>query len=278
MNTRRLWLISAAIFIVATLALTAVLWITVSRGFFSACVEPLSAEAFSRCDGTRSFNMDQATLLITILGIAVSSIATIALLVTIYFTTRATEAAVKASDAAYEAIHLSRDAMEVELRPYVTLKQIHFKRAYGGPNGEISEFYFEAEWENVGATPAMKVQASANILVGAEALPAEFKFPPKDKDSPAGTLGRQSSIQSTSPTITPQEVDEAINKTKTIHLWSTVEYRGRGERIYKTEYYVTIGIWGGNCHTDDLKSNRYLKRAYNGMDETCNSAIQMTHN
>jgi hypothetical protein len=108
-------------------------------------------------------------------GVGISGI--LALLVTIGFTIRATNAAVAASNAAMEANKDARELFASEQRPWLALKRPEISASLD--DGEISLF-FSINAENTGNTPAFAAELKSTIkfsrLVGTSNIAAVREF------------------------------------------------------------------------------------------------------
>ena len=222
MKIGKILLLSAAIFTTSAGVIIAGLWWVLSEFFLSNCPRSTGGSFLERCSEIASYDLDQGVLFANVFGISVTSVSAVALIVTIYLTSKATEAAVRAADSAERSIDISREFTTLQLRPYLTTDAISLVWVLDDEE-KIKQRYVQLLWENVGETPAINVMATANFAILDGALPADFDFPARDADNSAGSLAKSKKITSRTAPIDLNEFQEAIDEKKSFYLWSFVE-------------------------------------------------------
>ncbi|MBX7536037.1 hypothetical protein K3175_10230 [Qipengyuania sp. GH1] len=274
MKIGKILLLSAAIFTIsAGLLIVGLSW-ALSEFFFSNCQSLASGVSVETCNEIASYKLDQGALFAAVFGISVSSVSAIALIVTIYFTSRATEAAVRAADSAERSIEISREIVTIQLRPYVVGHDINL---VWSPNdcGEVQARYLQIVWENVGETPAINVLATVNFTIIEGELPEDFHFPGREKNNSAGSIGKSKSVTSSTALIDLDQMQKVLEGDKILHLWGYVEYSGtNSSKRYRTELYSTVNFWNAKSVYDiNLKHGSTIKEVFNGMDDYCSFPI-----
>lgn len=93
------------------------------------------------------------------LGLSIAGI--IALVVTIAYSIKATNAAIKSADLAEKAVAITQDTAKRELRAYVAVSRVKFTDMHTGVDAKI-----EVSIINAGATPARKVRSRVWTTIG----------------------------------------------------------------------------------------------------------------
>ena len=270
-SERKLWLLSILAFIVLTGLISACLWFLVSTTFVERCSEALNAANWQRCAERQSYALDRAMLLSAVVGIGISAVGTIALLITIIYTAKATTAAMEASKSAKAALDIAKESQLLELRPYINVSEV--SQTYGlDEDGNICSRSMRLIWENVGNTPALNVHASINHEFFDDAIPENFLFNDNNPFSThAGTVGKDKQIASNGALISLDKIAQVITGQKKMHLWGWVEYEGfEGLRRYRTEYHCSITFYMSKDPADEKLAMWYIiADRFNGSDETC---------
>jgi hypothetical protein len=270
-SERKLWALSALVFMVLTALISVTLWFLVSSTFVERCSEALNAAFWQRCTDRQNFALDRAALLSAVVGIAISAVGTIALLITIIYTARATTAAMEASKSAKAALDIAKESQLLDLRPYINLSDV--SQTYSlDEEGKISSRSMRLVWENVGNTPALNVHASINHEFFDDPIPDNFLFTDNmPYGTHAGTVGKDKQIASNGVPISLYEIQNVINGRKKMHLWGWVEYEGfEGLRRYRTEYHCSITFYMAKDAADEKLAIWYIiADRFNGSDETC---------
>lgn len=248
-------------------------WLT-DLGHEQFCARTLSGQAWTMCNDERGYALARSGSFVAVLGIALSAIGTVALVVTIYYTSQATEAAVEASRSARLAVTITQETAIQELRPYMVATG--YQSSYQmDASGRATAWMVQIIWKNTGQTPAKNVSACANHLLYPEAhkpLPPGFAYPDRNElDRAVGIVGSDATFLSPTDWIPLDDVADVMAERAVLHVWGCVEYEGfqLGTR-YRTEYHCRVRYWGAADPTDpNLRSTNALEREFHGMDSTC---------
>lgn len=232
------------------------------------CANPHSIDESSLCIQRHAVGVAEQLNFETMLSILVSGVGTVALVVTVYYSRRATLAAVQASSAAQTAIGHAREASIRELRPYMVQQTTMNNRILNADGAILPVRRIDVRWRNEGRTPAINVRARANHLVCDGPLPADFAFPDRDSNNAVGTIGAGRTFDSPTANITFDEIRLLMAGKQTLHLWSWVEYEGFDPDVrYRSEYHVTVDYWGTNdLESENLNITTNLVKSFNGVD------------
>lgn len=232
--------------------------------FFSGGLEiPECTSATEACIAGRQIELDHSLYLASVIGIALSAIGTVALVLTIFLSKQATDAAVEASRAANEAIQLTKESSTREFRPYIRY-HTHSMYFWKDASGDIANWRVHLTWINAGITPAINVRTILNSTLAEKELPPDFPFTDRDVNSVAGTLGKDQTVEARSDWMSATDIQRVVDGDLQLYVWGWIEYEGfEVDRIYRTEFHVRLHLSGSD---EQMKCpSTYIPR-FNGMD------------
>lgn len=218
------------------------------------------------CLQQQSSATDRSLLIATTIGIALSAIGTMALVITIVLSHKATEAAVEAADAAKLAVSLARDSAAREFRPYVSFEK--HSLAWNHNNGVVTSWSVRIHWQNTGVTSASDVRSRTNFAVIPGKLPPDFDFPDSGSDPWAGNIGRDKSIYSDTPSISLDKITAVLEKRERLYVWSWIEYSSPDtDEIFRTEFHAEFALWDGPADNKAMAHRSMFQGRFNGSDK-----------
>lgn len=162
--------------------------------------DDLDAQRRAASAAERSATTAEGQIIPTWIQATVAIVGTAALLITIWFSIRATNAAVLSAKLAKEAIDVARDTAQIELRAWIGHDLVNVSGL--GVEGAVDHYIFVMSFKNVGATPA-------SGLIGAFARATEkcFSGPEVDFSDSFPTVMAPSVTFSGAPiAFTPAEI------------------------------------------------------------------------
>ncbi|WHO73935.1 hypothetical protein [Rhizobium sp. BT03] len=226
-------------------------------------------------DGTDSCLQIQQTAnnrwqqIATVSGISLSAIGTFALVITIGLSSKATQAAVAAADAANVSLAHARETSIRELRPYLTYKSYRFMY-YTDDAENITNWSIDISWQNTGVSLAINARSVTNCLIvdgPRGSLPDDFDYPDWTRNSKSGVFGREGSFSTSTPYISVADLQRIIDKQATLLVWSWVEYEGvESDQIYRTELGCVFKVFNSPGAEHNFRSNFTYAGPFNGAD------------
>lgn len=237
-------------------------------GGFSA---PPCTEVTDVCLQMQDLANSRSQQIAAVIGISLSAIGTLALVVTIVLSARATQAAIVAADAANLAVAIARETSIRELRPYVSLTA--HQMYWNSDNDIIHTWFVRIGWRNTGVSSALKVRALTNHIVvdGVDVrLPEQFDFPDRASDNTwIGSLGRDGSFYQGTAAIPVGDIQRIIDGEATLFVWSWVEYEGlESNQRYRTEFAASFFVYNGPATNREIGSNYTYIDRFNGVDHS----------
>lgn len=235
------------------------------------CVSPGSVAEASVCEQRSAAAIARDLNSETLLGIAISAASTLALIITVYFSAKATRAATKAAEAAGMAVSHAQESSVRELRPYMGASDRFSMRSLNEERSRATSRWQRVVWTNQGKSPALKVLAGTNFWIGDGPLPSDFSFPDSSGDRSVGAVGPGCSFNSDAPCMSFDDLQAVIDGKKNLHVWSWVEYECLfSTKRFRSEYHARISFWGARDPSSlDLDATWHLQQTFNGVDETC---------
>lgn len=220
----------------------------------------------------QNLNAAQTLNIVTLLGIFVSGIGTVALVITVYYSHKATNAAAEAVKIANATAQQARDMSYKELRPYIfAAGKLNIREIDKKQENVVVGRRFEISWKNEGKTPAINVASQANYILSDGDLPANFNFPNRYSPNSVGTLGPGGIFNSSTGHMSLDEVRSVINKKKMLYIYGWVEYdEFSGKKRHRTEYCSKAEYYNSEePDSSELEVTYYMQPQFNDMDENC---------
>lgn len=195
-------------------------------------------------------------------GVAI--IGTAALLVTIWFSIKATNAAVRSADLAEKAIATVETAAQQQLRAYVHIDDISLEWEEG--QHEFGKtLRVRPIWKNVGQTPARNVQWSTSYELGV--VDNVFTFPGRRYDTTT-TLGTEAITRDVSVAIVDAE-NIFQRGDGPITVYGSIEYNDIfiGTTLHRTEFHIYVDTTSAS--EAEPKCQIYTGERHNGADSDC---------
>ncbi len=258
--------IAATILVAMALALAGIFHFGAIQ--LSAACAGMKAEPLSVCEqATAADKLNWETAL----GIVVSGAGTIALVVTVFYSARATKAAVLAAEAAKGAIDHAREASGRELRPYIWVENWEYKGIWDdNDHSKIVRRIFRMRWRNLGKTPAKNIKACASFTFFSGDLPSDFSFADTDQIVTPGTLGPNQTFWINTKNLPFDKLTEVARGQNTMHYWTWIEYEGFDpSQRYRSEYYIKISLSHHDPISAEGEAFDEIPGRFNGMDSTC---------
>jgi hypothetical protein len=208
----------------------------------------------------------------TAFGIFISGLGTLALLTTIYYSHKATNAAIDAVQIANKATQHSIVSTNAQLRPYFKMESSKHKWIYNLEDKQKAHHWkFGLKWENFGETPATNVSAMTQHHICKGELPEGFDFPTRPGNDFVGTIGSEDSFESWTLAISVEDLRPVLSDDLTLHIYGWVEYDGFGvSKRSRSEYHAVIEIDSvSDCSDVNMQSTNYFRKSFNGMDDDC---------
>lgn len=244
-------------------ALVAILILYVS-GYFdpAACFDGRETQ----CSQLLQLQSSRSQSIASAIGISLSAVGTLALVVTIFLSVRATNAAVEAAKAANVAVSLARETAERELRPSVSLEKYELTW-FGGNRDSVTSWRIGIYWVNSGHSTARKIRTMTSHLLLDSELPIDFTYPDRTANKSETSLGNGKSFRMQSGPIPGEDIQSVIDGKNKLFVWSWVEYDGPTPRErYRSEFCARFDFWGTNS-ADGLSSSFEYVGPFNGVDE-----------
>lgn len=257
-----LWIAVPAIVMVA-------IYCFICLKLFNSLPSPCTSSPDIAC---QNLNAAQSLNIETLLGIFVSGIGTVALVITVYYSHKATNAATEAVKIANETAQQSRDMSYKDLRPYIfVVNRLHIREIDKNHDDAVAGRHFDITWKNEGKTPAINVASQANYIIADGALPNKFNFPNRHRPNSIGTLGPGGIFNSSTAKISLADVKLIIEKAKVLYIYGWVEYdEFSGKKRHRTEYCAKVEFWNStDPESNHLEAAYYLQPQFNDMDENC---------
>lgn len=234
------------------------------------CIQILSP---GRCTMTDEIDIGVATLKLTSLGIVASIVSTVALLITIFFSARATEAATQAAKAASDSLEHVEYYSSLEFRPYMVVDSL-LKSYIMDAEGQPTKWRFDFRWKNAGKTPARRVISRTEFAIFDSGIPAGFSFPWREATMVPASAGPNMPFTSSTPYIEIETLEAVGRGDKQLHVYAWIEYQGfrPGER-YRTEAHLQIWLLKDPRNPQEFTHSTGLAMGHNGMDEGCTKPI-----
>lgn len=213
------------------------------------------------CMQQRQIAIDRSTLVATTIGVALSAIGTVAILVTILLSYRATNAAI-------QAVRQQKEISNSELRPYLVLNRVDTYAIWGDDPNSINWWRWRVWWTNTGTATALEVRSQTNYLIIDGEIPQNYEFPDRKVDSDLlGTVGNGKEVCSSTNFISPVDLQKVIDKKAKLFVYSWIDYEcSHSSAIYRTEFCCRLDVWNGPATANNLKYTVYFTDRFNGSD------------
>lgn len=222
----------------------------------------------SACEGSiadiRAANAAEDMLDLTALQFLAGFAGLVLLALTLKATRDAVREAQDATEAAEEAVAVTREGMERQLRAYVTFKGVKSTPQRLG-------YHLSAEWKNGGTTPALRAVGSIIAKASKQRIPEDFSFKFTHLDVPGPVpIGPGESLHiDANKSFTLSDISAAHEGSVFLYLWGYIEYSDIFDRTserHRTEFAMqVVPIMRGHSWAFDI---RPLWR-HNGMDADC---------
>ncbi|MBZ9922241.1 hypothetical protein LB579_31685 [Mesorhizobium sp. BR1-1-7] len=199
------------------------------------------------------------------IGLGVSIAAVALVWHTLELNRAATDAAVKATQAAMRANEISEQTSVAQLRPYVVVDGIDCQ--YEAVASRIGmDVRVHVHWMNCGQTPTRGMRWDLNYkrTIARRGLPVGFDFPPADIGR--AVLGPGQTTRDVSTLIKFRDYEAVLKGVAQIHLWGWVEYSDSfpGSARHRSEICVTLIP----CTGDEI-FQPHTHAEHNGADADC---------
>jgi hypothetical protein len=154
-------------------------------------------------------------------------------------------ASMRTADAAAEQVRLSREALQLVERAYVTNTAVHFSYRYINGN-ELQAVSVAIKWENTSNTPALGTRSHLNYsLRMGEPLPTEFDYPDYGEVRDVrSSIGPKSHTNSGDVLLPMDVISGMVTGEIQCFVWGWYEYDDvfEGMPRHRTEFAFQLGI------------------------------------